>query len=55
MGNLSAPHILSEQQDSITIAQLAVEAMAYAEDGPVDHNLDMRSQLARLRIPEGVL
>lgn len=49
------PHILPKEQDAIPMAQLAVEAMAHPQDSAIDHDFDVLGQLARLRIPEGIL
>jgi hypothetical protein len=48
-------HVLSKEQNSIAILERAVEAMADAQDGAVDHDLDMLPQLTGRCIPEGTL
>ena len=47
--------ILAKQQHAIAIFELAIQAMADAEDGAIDHDLDMLPQLTRRCIPECVL
>ena len=57
MGRVSmlSPHILPKQQNAIAVLELAIQAVADAQDGTIDYNLDVLSQFARLWIPERAL
>jgi hypothetical protein len=38
---LLPPHILPKQQNTIAVLELAIQTVADAQDGAIDHDLDM--------------
>jgi len=38
---LLPPHILPKQQNTIAVLELAIQPVADAQDGAIDHDLDM--------------
>ena len=52
---LLPPHILPKQQDVIAVFELTIEAVANAQDGAIDHDLDVLPQLTGCGIPERTL
>jgi hypothetical protein len=47
----STAHILSEQQNAVPALQFTLEGMMDPQNGPVDDDLDVLTQLASLWVP----
>jgi len=48
-------HILPKQQNTIAVLELAIQAVTDAQDGAIDHDLDVLPKLAGRWIPECTL